>query len=1217
MFSIEREKIYPKYKPAEITRRPSTYNERTPVRRPSKPSSQIKQKRVASTPKEKPKTMPSAISKEDLSKQEDVQKGIEFFKAGNFNEALKAFRKVLETSSYISDNLFYKNNYTYELESLQLPHANSLKINENNYLEMAWFYKGVIHARGECCSAAFSCFEQALKYNKNFVEAWLYKGCCAMSISEASEYAKLVDEPFLCFNAVLSIDKKNINAWRLKGMALKQEGDSKLADLCFEKILEIYHENSPANERKIETSRLADFFYEQATIFYDKKDYPKAIEYLDKCLALRKYDCWEAWYAKGLALEFSNKLDAALLCFAYIQRYDTDQERLKKSSEHQAVIWNTKGKIAWKNKSYTEAIKFFNVVYHIDKTKVEYVKIGHFRSLLGDDLEAIACFNEAIKLNEDDKKAWYKRGLSLITLGDNTEGKKGECYAAAINSFDRVLRINPSNIKVICLKADIFKGLDRFDYALEGYKEALACCEGALAMDPNDKKIQALKAEILEKQANTKTRPSTVSPVSQTKLEESPLTPKEVDKSDAPPQLLSGVEATSPELEKLKCKADAAYQEGLYDDAIWFYNDALKIDPHDKEILCGKGKVLFQRGNYNDALECCKEALAIDPNDKKIQGLKTKILEKQNKQETKSSDLSSASQIENESISSSPRFTEEEAATLKLLASAEHQRRFEKLEDELGKLAEEAKEIENLSHALQRLEKTTSGIPLEKVEDGHVAMSEDRKLLEAAFPSISVTEEHLEDLKRKLKLKTLTNIEHRFVTNFRQRLNFLYISSAGLQPGKLTPQGSTGAFTTKNLCSLLLSMVPLLPELINEKITQYDSQLTIDEEAMLANASTSAVDFDKLALKVALAASEIYKQQIAKMTSAGAAKFAKCGIARIEAYIHSFHEEKGRKRDPKEGIPSADDPEYRDNHQDVAEAHFLYALGGLSHLRIKEDQFRFCSTEVGGNEVKIDTHDKLNWVESGVYTRTGIRAPEGQYFARRRNEPERNEPEKYGYRWGTKWDAENIYRMREQEEVDDPLAETTMEGNEVEQSSATPKKERRQTPAAILSQSLTESVLKQEKPASASQVNNVELQCLELKKDKQKQEKEIEALKENNRRLEKAMKSSEEEYRREMRALRKGQEEYISHLNRFLPDFSDISNRNTMYLTEKEADPKKSGRLRAVGINYAELNARTLFLTEKAEDHEYRVILLEEEGERASKREKKSSSPSCYKCTIL
>ena len=86
---------------------------------------------------------------------------------------------------------------------------------------------------------------------------------------------------------------------------------------------------------------------------------------------------------------------------------------------------------------------------------------------LGKHEQAIACFDEAIRINEMDHAAWHRKGIELNAL---------EKYNEAIECFERAIQINPR---------------DKFAWnhralslcRLGNYRDAMACCNEAIKID--------------------------------------------------------------------------------------------------------------------------------------------------------------------------------------------------------------------------------------------------------------------------------------------------------------------------------------------------------------------------------------------------------------------------------------------------------------------------------------------------------------------------------------------------------------------------------------------------------------------------------------------------------------------------------------------------------------------------------------------------------------
>ncbi len=60
-------------------------------------------------------------------------------------------------------------------------------------------------------------------------------------------------------------------------------------------------------------------------------------------------------------------------------------------------------------------------------------------------------------------------------------------------------------------------------------------------------------------------------------------------------------------------EADYLYSQGKYDEAIGFYDRAIKAAPKDAELWNSRGLALCHLGRYEEAIESFGKALEIDP----------------------------------------------------------------------------------------------------------------------------------------------------------------------------------------------------------------------------------------------------------------------------------------------------------------------------------------------------------------------------------------------------------------------------------------------------------------------------------------------------------------------------------------------------------------------------------------------------------------------------
>jgi tetratricopeptide (TPR) repeat protein len=89
---------------------------------------------------------------------------------------------------------------------------------------------------------------------------------------------------------------------------------------------------------------------------------------------------------------------------------------------------------------------------------------------LGNNEEAIVCYEKAIELDPNDAYAWNNKGLSLSNLAR---------YEEAIKSYDKAIELDPNDATVFYNKGAILYNLARYEEAIKSYDKAIE-------LDPND-----------------------------------------------------------------------------------------------------------------------------------------------------------------------------------------------------------------------------------------------------------------------------------------------------------------------------------------------------------------------------------------------------------------------------------------------------------------------------------------------------------------------------------------------------------------------------------------------------------------------------------------------------------------------------------------------------------------------------------------------------------
>ena len=265
---------------------------------------------------------------------------------------------------------------------------------------------------------------------------------------------------------------------------------------------------------------------------------------------------------------------------------------------------------------------------------------GMSLAVLGQQQEAIACYDKALAICPVEPKIWTNKGLLLHKLG---------CFEEAIYCHDRALALDPNLNGIWSNKAASLAAIGRHaeadtcygkalaldsgnaapwndrGVALKAagrYREAVACYDKAIAIDQRYAEAWNNKGAALsflgthEDAIACYKQALGINPRYAEVLYNIGLSFVALGRPrDAIRAYDASLEINPRDADVWYAKANRLEVLGCADEAISCYDNALRINPHCVEAWDNKGGTFVSLHRYREALECYDAALAIDPND--------------------------------------------------------------------------------------------------------------------------------------------------------------------------------------------------------------------------------------------------------------------------------------------------------------------------------------------------------------------------------------------------------------------------------------------------------------------------------------------------------------------------------------------------------------------------------------------------------------------------
>ena len=274
----------------------------------------------------------------------------------------------------------------------------------------------------------------------------------------------------------------------LKGKGSQQSGLEAIAPAPLEKSSsDVVNVIAPAPLDTV-GSENDDFegVYRQGLAELEAGNYEQALMFFERAIAINENQA-EVWTKQAVALQNLNRIGEAIeanqtaIALMKGNQLSATNNFLNNSTQSKvefspsipepvvnldvAKIWFEQGNSLYSKGRYQEAIASYDNALKIEP---DYHETWYNRGLalwnLGRWEEAIASYDNALKIKPDKHEAWYSRGNALADLGRNEE---------AIASYDEALKIKPDDPVAWYNRGYVLADLGRLEEAIASFDNAL------------------------------------------------------------------------------------------------------------------------------------------------------------------------------------------------------------------------------------------------------------------------------------------------------------------------------------------------------------------------------------------------------------------------------------------------------------------------------------------------------------------------------------------------------------------------------------------------------------------------------------------------------------------------------------------------------------------------------------------------------------------------
>lgn len=197
---------------------------------------------------------------------------------------------------------------------------------------------------------------------------------------------------------------------------------------------------------------------------------------------------------------------------------------------------------------------------------------------LGQNEEAIFCFDKVISMNDADETVWNNKGIALYHLGR---------FLEAADCFERAVSVGNDALFSWCNKGEALVHLDKENEATMCFNHCIRNAVIALETSDFDEGAWRMRGHALHFCGHL---------------------------DEAIVYFDSAIKISESICTSWRYKADCLRDMGRMEEAISLYDISLSLDSHSFESWIGKSLTLFRLSRIDESIKCIQEAIKMNPN---------------------------------------------------------------------------------------------------------------------------------------------------------------------------------------------------------------------------------------------------------------------------------------------------------------------------------------------------------------------------------------------------------------------------------------------------------------------------------------------------------------------------------------------------------------------------------------------------------------------------